>query len=101
MRSLGTSPPPARRSCSSTSAPLAGPQFPLPPRRHLGELLLRHRAVLGGGRQPRHDLLAVEHLGLTRALDDQERHLVDPLERGEAALAGEALPSPTDRRAVV
>ena len=60
------------------------------------ELLLGHRTVLGGRPQPVDQLAPVERLAQARALDHDQRDLVDPLEGGVAVPAAGAFPAAPD-----
>src|SRR5439155_8011319 len=59
------------------------------------------RAVLRSGPHAVDQLGPAERLPLPRALDDDDRHLLDPLEGGEPPAAAEALAPPPDGAAVL
>src|SRR5918995_1577238 len=63
-----------------------------------GELVVGDRAALAGLPDAGNRLVAVERLGGAGALEHRQLHLLD---RGEAAVAGGARTTPTDRTAVV
>ena len=77
------------------------PQLVLDRQRQLFDLLLADRPTFARRAHPVDDLVAVEGLGAAAGLDDDQRHLLDTLEGGEAVRAREALPAAPDGGALL